>query len=191
MIRKAAGSRPFGVPGAFILAASAVLLLSGPACGGQTESSSATGRADDYETPKALFFPGSGSEEDSEEAVEAAAGAASEIVVYLEVARTQQEKTQGLMNRDYLAPDHGMVFIYDHPVRGSFWMKNTFIPLSIAFISGSGVILDIQDMEPHSLNPHQPAEAYMYAVEMNQGFFAEKGIGVGDRVRFESIDPAS
>lgn len=122
--------------------------------------------------PQAIFQPGSGS---------------PEVILFLEVARTQKQKSQGFMGRMSLAPDQGMLFVWETPTQGSFWMKNTYIPLSIAFISGEGVIIDIQDMTPHSLEPHKPAAAYSYAIEANRGFFADTGIRAGDQVRFTGV----
>lgn len=98
------------------------------------------------------------------------------------VARTDAEKSKGLMNIRQLDPDQGMIFIWDRPVDGGFWMKNTYIPLSIAFVSSEMAIVDIQDMEPQSLDQHSPPEPYQYAIEANQGYFREHGIAVGDTI---------
>ncbi len=102
----------------------------------------------------------------------------------VEVARSGQEKARGLMERRELGSDRGMIFIWDKPTRGSFWMKNTYIPLSIAFVSADGVIVDIQDMQPLSQQQHVPAKPYVWAIEVNQGWYAGHGIQVGDRVEY-------
>ena len=80
----------------------------------------------------------------------AANGENSELKV--EVARTGQERATGLMNRKQLDADSGMIFVWDDPVRSGFWMKDTYIPLSIAFIAEDGTIVDIQDMQPLDLS---------------------------------------
>ena len=86
------------------------------------------------------------------------------------------------MGRASLAPDSGMIFTWDRDTHEGFWMKDTLIPLSIAFISSEGIIIDIQDMEPQTLAAHSPTGPYRYAVETSKGFFAGQGISKGDRV---------
>lgn len=113
--------------------------------------------------------------------------AVHEVVLNLEVALTATEKSQGLMDRREMAPDHGMVFVWEYPVSASFWMKNTDLPLSIAFVSGDGVVVDLQEMAPLSLDTHAPDTTYTRAVEANRGFFTDNGIRVGDAVRFEGF----
>ena len=105
------------------------------------------------------------------------------ILMKLEVAATALQQEQGLMYRKSLDPDSGMVFVWQWTQQGSFWMENTYIPLSIAFLAPDGTIQEIQDMAPLDPTLHTPAEAYQYAIEVNQGFFSQNGIGVGDRVQ--------
>lgn len=88
----------------------------------------------------------------------------------------------GLSNRSSLAADSGMVFVFSSDTQTPFWMKDTLIPLSIAFISSDGTIVEIQDMQPETENLHYPAKLYRYAVEANQGYFRNNGIVAGDRV---------
>lgn len=113
--------------------------------------------------------------------------AASGKVVYLklEIADTPQSQQTGLMHRTQLASDAGMVFVFPSDTQGPFWMKDTLIPLSIAFISADGVIVDIQDMQPLSEDLHRPSRPYRYALEVNQGFYRSNGIAQGDRVEFQ------
>lgn len=111
--------------------------------------------------------------------------AAGSATLKVEIARSSQEKTTGLMGRDSLAADAGMIFIYEMPVESGFWMKNTLIPLSIAFVDQEGVIIDIQDMEPGSLENHAPPAPYVYAIEANRGYFRQNGISAGDRVEIK------
>jgi len=101
-----------------------------------------------------------------------------------EVARTEPEKARGLMFRQKLGKEEGMLFIYEKEERLSFWMKNTPLPLSIAFLDKAGLIVDIQDMVPFSLQTHVSAFPAQYALEVNQGWFKENGISIGDTVRF-------
>lgn len=85
------------------------------------------------------------------------------------------------MYREELAYERGMLFVFSNDAVRSFWMKNTTIPLSIAYIRSDWVILEIYDMEPESLQPVQSDNPVRYALEVNQGFFAEHGIEPGDR----------
>jgi hypothetical protein len=103
--------------------------------------------------------------------------------IRVEVARTEDEKARGLMFRESLGKDDGMLFVYDREEFLTFWMKNTPIPLSIAFIDRSGKIVDIQDMEPFSLATHASALPAQYALEMNKGWFKRNGVAVGDLVK--------
>jgi uncharacterized protein len=96
-----------------------------------------------------------------------------------EVVATPELRANGLMNRFSLQPDHGMLFVFDRPQPLSFWMKNTYIPLSIAFIDADGKIINIEDMRPQDEASHWSQGLAQYAVEMKQGWFAARGIGPG------------
>jgi uncharacterized membrane protein (UPF0127 family) len=100
----------------------------------------------------------------------------------VEVAATPDVRATGLMNRFSLQPDHGMVFVFERAEPQGFWMKNTFIPLSIAFVAPDGRILNIDDMAPQDESTHLSKGPAMYAIEMRKGWFAERGIRAGDRV---------
>lgn len=104
--------------------------------------------------------------------------------VTVEVAESDAERKRGLMGRDSLPEDHGMLFVYSRPQTLSFWMRNTSIPLSIAYVARDGRIVDIQRMEPHTQEQHPSREPAMYALEMNRGWFEEHGVTVGDRIQF-------
>ncbi len=104
------------------------------------------------------------------------------VPVQVEIADTPAERQQGLMGREALAEDAGMLFVFEQEQPLSFWMKDTLIPLSIAYIDGSGTIVDIQDMQPLDETSHPSAAPAMYALEVNQGFFGEWGVTVGDMV---------
>lgn len=109
------------------------------------------------------------------------------ILVRLEVANTELEREQGLMYRKSLDADSGMVFVWTQPVLESFWMENTYIPLSVAFLGADGRIQVIQDMAPLTTDLHTPARPYLYAIETNQGLFKKYGIGVGDKVNLHGV----
>ena len=99
-----------------------------------------------------------------------------------EVATTDAERAKGLMYREKMGRNDGMVFVFDEPGYHSMWMRNTLIPLSVAFIDKGGTILNILDMEPKSENLNTAAGPASYAVETNKGWFAEKKIKAGDKV---------
>jgi uncharacterized membrane protein (UPF0127 family) len=103
--------------------------------------------------------------------------------VALELATTEAEREQGLMYRQTLDPDSGMLFVYTQPVTEAYWMHNTLVPLSIAWLGKDGTIVDIQDMQPETDNAHAPSMAYWYALEVNQGWFADHGVGVGQQIQ--------
>jgi uncharacterized protein len=100
-----------------------------------------------------------------------------------EVATTPTQRETGLMNRFSLKPDHGMLFIFERPEPLSFWMRNTFVALSIAFIGADGTILNIEDMQPQTDDMHWSRGAALYALEMKKGWFAERGILPGMSVK--------
>jgi len=104
--------------------------------------------------------------------------------IWVEVARTPEETSNGLMGRKHLGKDEGMLFIFEAEDYHGFWMKNTLIPLSIAFIDKDGRIVKITDMKPLSLQTHSPPRPVLYALEMNKGWFSSNGIRAGDIVRF-------
>jgi len=99
-----------------------------------------------------------------------------------ETAVTVEERARGLMERKKLNDGDGMIFIFERNEVLSFWMKNTFIPLSIAFIAEDGKIIDIRDMQPLDLSPVVSSRAVRYALEVPQGWFARAGIRTGDTV---------
>jgi len=104
--------------------------------------------------------------------------------IRVEVANTPEDRGRGLMGRKQLGDSEGMLFIFETEDYHSFWMKNTLIPLSIAFADKDGRILRITDMKPLTLESHAPPKPVLYALEMKQGWFATNGIKVGDVIRF-------
>jgi uncharacterized membrane protein (UPF0127 family) len=168
----------------------ALALLAAAACGGDDEDAA----------PPSTTIPGAGEttteaapptttedEEEPEEpsgptAVIATAGG-EEVVVRVEIADTDEERQVGLMNRGSLPEDAGMIFLFDEATSSGFWMKNTLIPLSIAFMGDDGTILAILDMEPCGADPceiYEPGVSYTSALEVNQGAFSDWGVAVGD-----------
>jgi uncharacterized membrane protein (UPF0127 family) len=112
--------------------------------------------------------------------------AEGEVEVTVEIADTPEEQQRGLMNREELAPNAGMVFVHNTPTESNFWMKNTLIPLSLAVWGKGGTIAAILDMEPCRADPceiYTPGVPWVGALEVNQGFFEEHGVKVGDQVR--------
>jgi len=104
------------------------------------------------------------------------------VVLQVETATTEQEQETGLMFRTKLANDQGMLFIFGKDAQRTFWMKNTLIPLSIAYISASGEIKVILDMKPQSLEGVPSTYAVRYALEVPQGAFERAGIRVGNQM---------
>jgi uncharacterized membrane protein (UPF0127 family) len=111
----------------------------------------------------------------------------------LELARTPQEHEVGLMYREFLPPDSGMLFVYQAQSSEGYWMYHTLIPLSIAWIDRNGTIVDIQDMprleDPNNVQEasqtvYTPAAPYWYALEVNEGWFVQHGVGVGQQMVF-------
>jgi hypothetical protein len=97
----------------------------------------------------------------------------------VEIANTPDERKVGLMNRSALGADAGMLFVFPSDTNDWFWMKNTLIPLSIAFVKADGTIVHIEDMEPQTETNHHSTEPYRYAIEANQGWFAAHGVVEG------------
>ena len=99
-----------------------------------------------------------------------------------EVVADYATRARGLMHRQVLPQNAGMLFIFDDHAIHCMWMKNTLIPLSVAFIDDRGAIVNIADMEPHSEASHCAAQPVKYALEMNRGWFAARGIKPGARL---------
>lgn len=100
-------------------------------------------------------------------------------LIKAEVAATDPNRARGLMFREYLPPNGGMLFLFDEKTRQCMWMRNTLIPLSVAFVGDDGSILNIEDMEPRTETSHCSTAPARYALEMSRGWFAAKGIKPG------------
>lgn len=112
-------------------------------------------------------------------------------VLSTEVAHTQISRTQGLMHRQSMGENRGMLFVFPETGYHSMWMVNTNIPLSVAFVDEKGVILNIADMVPHTRMAHGSAGAAKYAIETNLGWFWERGIKAGNHVSGLEKAPAA
>jgi hypothetical protein len=102
--------------------------------------------------------------------------------IAVEIAATEEERARGLMFRKSMPEDHGMLFIYPDEAPRSFWMKDTPLPLSIAFADRHGTIVRIKDMQPLDQTPVKSLNPATYALEMNQGWFERHGVKVGDKL---------
>ena len=99
-----------------------------------------------------------------------------------QVALAPQERQIGLMNRPEMPPQEGMLFVFEQPAQQCFWMKNTLLPLTAAFIADDGTIVNLEDMKPQTLDSHCSSKPVRFVLEMNQGWFAKKGIKAGTKL---------
>jgi uncharacterized membrane protein (UPF0127 family) len=103
-------------------------------------------------------------------------------VITAEAATTDRTRMIGLMHRDRLPPNHGMLFVFDAKSQQCFWMRNTRVPLTIAFIDDDGTLLQLENMAPQTEDSHCSEKPVRYALEMEQGWFAKRGIAPGARI---------
>jgi uncharacterized protein len=108
-------------------------------------------------------------------------------IIKAEVAATPGARSTGLMWRETMGANEGMLFVFEQPSPQCFWMKNTLLPLSIAFIDDKGVIVNIADMKPRDETSHCSAKPVRFALEMNQGWFAKKGLKAGAMLQSEKV----
>jgi hypothetical protein len=112
------------------------------------------------------------------------------VRLQVEIAETREERALGLMGRRELEADSGMLFLIEPPGRG-FWMKDTELPLTVAFIAACGEIVDFADLEPLSLEIKNTQREYLFALEMQRDWFQDKGIAIGDRLELpERLRPS-
>ena len=104
-------------------------------------------------------------------------------VINAELARTAPEREIGLMNRPSMPNNDGMLFVFERAGEQCFWMKNTLIPLSVAFLADDGTVVNIDDMAPQTLDGHCSAKPVRFVLEMNKGWFAKRGIKPGSKLR--------
>ena len=155
-----------------LIALLVVVLVTGAACDS----------ADDPATPEARSTSSPGSFTTARALIDTGDDS---VLLTVEVADDDEERARGLMGRGSLPEDHGMVFIYFEEHAGGFWMKDTLIPLSIAFFDRRGEILSILDMDPCEADPcdiYNPGVSYAGALEVNQGMFDEWDVQEGDSI---------
>ena len=104
-------------------------------------------------------------------------------LIRAEVADSMVTRMEGLMHRKSMPQGSGMVFVFEETAAHCMWMKNTLIPLSVAFIDAAGAIINIADMQPHSEQSHCATRPARYALEMNKGWFAQRGVKSGTKLR--------
>lgn len=112
-------------------------------------------------------------------------------VIQAEVAQTHSEQSAGLMHRRSMGVNEGMLFVYDTPQVRCYWMRNTLIPLTIAFADDDGTIVNLKDMQPQTEQSHCSTKPVRYALEMNQGWFKERSLKPGFKLRGAPFIPAS
>ena len=100
-----------------------------------------------------------------------------------QLAATPQQRSTGLMFRRQMPQAEGMLFVFDQPGQQCFWMKNTLLPLSAAFVADDGTIVNLADMKPQTTDSHCSEKPVRYVLEMNQGWFSQKGIKTGTKLR--------
>ena len=103
--------------------------------------------------------------------------------IQAELAQTHDQRSMGLMFRERMPANAGMLFVFDQPATQCFWMKNTPLPLSIAFLADDGTVVNIEDMKPQTLDSHCSTKPVRYVLEMNQGWFAKRGIKAGTKLQ--------
>jgi len=99
-----------------------------------------------------------------------------------QVAATPDQRMTGLMFRQEMPQQEGMLFVFEYPSQQCFWMKNTLLPLSVAFVADDGTIVNIDEMAPQTLDSHCSTKPVRYVLEMNKGWFAKKGIKAGTKL---------
>ena len=100
-----------------------------------------------------------------------------------EVARTPEERATGLMFRREMPQQDGMLFVFEEPATQCFWMKNTLLPLSVAFVGDDGTIVNLDEMKPQTLDSHCSTKPMRYVLEMNQGWFTKRGFKAGSKLQ--------
>jgi uncharacterized membrane protein (UPF0127 family) len=99
-----------------------------------------------------------------------------------QVAHTNDQRATGLMHRKEMPQHEGMLFVFEQPSRQCFWMKNTLLPLSVAFLADDGTVVNVEEMKPQTLDSHCSVQPVRYVLEMNKGWFARKGVKPGMKI---------
>jgi len=106
-----------------------------------------------------------------------------------QLAVTSEQREIGLMFRKEMPQNEGMLFIFENPTRLCFWMKNTLLPLTAAFIADDGTIVNLENMKPQTLDSHCSTKPVRFVLEMNQGWFAKKGVKPGSKISGRPFSP--
>ncbi len=106
-----------------------------------------------------------------------------------EVAQTAKQREIGLMFRETMAANHGMLFVFDQTAQQCFWMKNTLLPLDVAFIADNGTVVNTDRMKPRTLDAHCSTKPVRFVLEMNDGWFAKRGIAAGSKLTGKPFTP--
>jgi len=130
-----------------------------------------------------LFAGCAGAQTGAQPRLKTAALTAGMHVIQTELAITPEQQQIGMMFRRSMGTNEAMLFIEEKPAVRCFWMRNTLIPLSIAFLADDGTVVNIADMKPQSDESHCSAQPVRYALEMNAGWFAKRGVKPGSRIR--------
>ena len=109
--------------------------------------------------------------------------------IQAEVALTPEQRSIGLMHRPSMGANEGMLFAFEQAEPQCFWMKNTLLPLSIAFLADDGSVVNIEDMKPQTLDGHCSKKPVRFALEMNEGWFAKRGIKAGAKLQGKPFEP--
>ena len=109
--------------------------------------------------------------------------------IQAELAQTPDQRSIGLMFRKSMGANEGMLFAFEQPAKQCFWMKNTLLPLSIAFVSADGTVVNIDDMKPQTLESHCSVKEVPFVLEMNAGWFAKRGIKAGFKLKGPPFKP--
>ncbi len=110
-------------------------------------------------------------------------------VITAELAQTEEQRKIGLMFRESMAVNHGMLFVFERAGQQCFWMKNTLLPLDIAFIADDGTVVNIDRMKPRTLDAHCSLRPVRFVLEMNDGWFAKRGIAAGSKLTGKPFAP--
>ncbi|MGS5087361.1 DUF192 domain-containing protein [Hydrogenophaga sp. A37] len=110
-------------------------------------------------------------------------------LIHAQVAATPTQRAIGLMFRQDMPANEGMVFVFDEPAGQCFWMKNTLLPLTAAFVADDGTIVNLADMKPQTEDSHCSAKPVRYVLEMNQGWFAKRGLKAGTKLSGSLFEP--
>ena len=136
-----------------------------------------------------LFFSLSASAQDAPQKLPSITLTAGMHIVQAELAQTPDQRFTGLMFRKTMGSNEGMLFAFEQPATQCFWMKNTLLPLDIAFVSADGTVVNIGAMKPQTLDSHCSTQPVPYVLEMNLGWFAKRGIKAGSKLKGAPFTP--